>query len=379
MRVLCYRSATHCPIFVGLHGVPQWIEDSSALQPLVILLEKHSLIIRTFPPGTRTHTHIDQDHNMFVQLFGKKRLTLYSRSDHRYMHSFPRVHPLWHKSQVDTGQPASQATSHQHEAADGDHVQISRSRRNDRLYVQDFSLAQPTVVDVIPGDVLYIPPYTWHTVETTEASVSMATLSNENIIRNELEHVYSTNHKFDLLMHPAGKVAAFRMYIDLIVHKLYGDDPLETPKFVASLLRERYGGNVDSLFDLRSTGATATSPPDYMQCHFERYLDKDSSDDGPQEATLTIPTSQEVYHHSAVDANVIGAAFLEIADSEIRDFLFADYFEEVALEVATPEHYATMLTHCFGKRAHYTVTASATDIHNDLWRHYDEEIDGARD
>lgn len=28
-----------------------------------------------------------------------------------------------------------------------------------------------------------------------------------------------------------------------------------------------------------------------------------------------------------------GAAFLEIADSEVRDLLFADYFEEVALEV----------------------------------------------
>jgi hypothetical protein len=51
--------------------------------------------------GPNMHTHFDQDHNFFVQVYGQKRFTLFPPSDHDKMYLYPRVHPLWHKSQVD--------------------------------------------------------------------------------------------------------------------------------------------------------------------------------------------------------------------------------------------------------------------------------------
>ena len=67
------------------------------------------------------HTHVDADHNFFLQVCaslclsvplcvdadrnfvlqvaGRKRWTLYPTAESAEMHPFPRTHPLWHKAQ----------------------------------------------------------------------------------------------------------------------------------------------------------------------------------------------------------------------------------------------------------------------------------------
>ena len=57
--------------------------------------------------GTSTHFHFDQDHNFFAQIVGRKRFTLIPASRFRDMHLFPRLHPLWHKSQIHKRCPIS--------------------------------------------------------------------------------------------------------------------------------------------------------------------------------------------------------------------------------------------------------------------------------
>ncbi len=44
-------------------------------------------------------------------------------------------------------------------------------------------------------DVLYLPPYVWHHVETLTPSVSMATLSHADDIRDGMNAVYRLDHK----------------------------------------------------------------------------------------------------------------------------------------------------------------------------------------
>jgi hypothetical protein len=139
-------------------------------QPLFWTDEDHRLrkqFLWMSSPGGRTHLHFDQDHNVFVQLVGTKRFTLYPAADHHRLLPFPRLHPLWHKAQVEFPVPG---------VVDDGRLRCAAGRRQQ--------------VTVGPGDVLYIPPYVWHEVETLTPSVSMASLSHDDAIRSAMEMIY---------------------------------------------------------------------------------------------------------------------------------------------------------------------------------------------
>jgi len=87
-------------------------------------------------------------------LVGRKRFTLYPRKHGDYMYSFPRIHPLWHKSQVDFEYP-------------------------DLERFPAFKEVRPLEANLLPGDVLFVPPYTWHHVEAIDDSVSVTSWSHQ--------------------------------------------------------------------------------------------------------------------------------------------------------------------------------------------------------
>ena len=76
------------------------VSPSRELYGRVADREKSMRFLWISTPGTSTHFHFDQDHNFFAQIVGRKRFTLIPASRFRDMHLFPRLHPLWHKSQV---------------------------------------------------------------------------------------------------------------------------------------------------------------------------------------------------------------------------------------------------------------------------------------
>lgn len=84
---------------------------------------------------------MDADHNFFTQLEGKKRFLLYDPADTQLLRPFPRLHPLWHKAQCHPTMPA-----------------IASGRCNP----VDVLATAPMVAELDAGDVLYVPPYTWH-------------------------------------------------------------------------------------------------------------------------------------------------------------------------------------------------------------------------
>jgi hypothetical protein len=117
--------------------------------------EKRKQFVWVSTPGCRTHTHFDQDYNFFIQLVGQKRFTFFPPKDSEYLHPYPRSHPLWHKSQMDYHRP-----------------------NLDRF--TDYARAEAREAVVEPGDVLYLPPYWWHHVETlSNTSVSLSTMSHD--------------------------------------------------------------------------------------------------------------------------------------------------------------------------------------------------------
>ena len=130
--------------------------------------------------GMITHTHFDQDYNFFVQLVGKKRFTLWSPLQHELMYVYPRVHPMWHKSRVNY-------------------------RAVDLEKFPAFAQAKGKQIELGPGDMLFVPPYTWHYVETLTPSVSLSTWSHDYELYDHMNSVYRHDHKFDLLEDQRGE------------------------------------------------------------------------------------------------------------------------------------------------------------------------------
>ena len=129
--------------------------------------------------GMITHGHFDQDFNFFVQLIGRKRFTLWPSSQHELMYMYPRVHPLWHKSRINFRAP-------------------------DLTSFPNFAKSRAVQVVLEPGDVLYVPPYTWHYVETLSPSVSLSTWSHDYHLYSHMNAIYRHDHKFDLIQDPRG-------------------------------------------------------------------------------------------------------------------------------------------------------------------------------
>ncbi len=137
--------------------------------------------------GMITHTHFDQDYNLFVQLVGKKRFTLWSCFQHDLMYTYPRIHPLWHKSQVNY-------------------------KDVDVRTFPVFTKANAVQIELSPGDMLYVPPYTWHYVETLSPSVSLSTWSHDYSVYDHMNAIYQHDHKFDLIEDSRGEFAIATYY-----------------------------------------------------------------------------------------------------------------------------------------------------------------------
>ena len=52
---------------------------------------------------------------------------------------------------------------------------------------------------VAPGDLLFVPPYWWHTVETLSPSLSLSTLSRWPQLYNHMNALYTHEYFFDAL------------------------------------------------------------------------------------------------------------------------------------------------------------------------------------
>lgn len=173
----------------GLHGhyyfgsVPEKLQPDLSPTRLLFRTSRDYEASKQFmwisSAGMITHAHFDQDFNFFVQLVGKKRFTLWPSTQHELMYVYPRVHPLWHKSRLNL-------------------------RALDMTSFPNFAKSRALQVVVEPGDVLYVPPYTWHYVETLSPSVSLSTWSHDYDLYSHMNAIYRHDHKFDLLQDARG-------------------------------------------------------------------------------------------------------------------------------------------------------------------------------
>jgi hypothetical protein len=101
--------------------------------------------------GTTSPLHYDQLHNLFLQLAGAKRFTLFPPAAAPYLLPHPVGHPLDRRSQLDLRCDAGW---------------IDRAARGAGLG----TVAGRRTVLLQPGDLLYLPPFWWHEVSSEVSS-----------------------------------------------------------------------------------------------------------------------------------------------------------------------------------------------------------------
>ena len=286
-------------------------------------LSKKSLFLWVSSAGVQMHSHFDQDNNFFVQLRGVKRFTLWMPEQWEQMYSFPRIHPMWHKSQVNYDAPDLQ------------------------LFPQ-YARTVPMVAEVGPGDVLYIPPYVWHHVETVTPSVSMSVWSRDGPTVDLMEKIYRHDHKFDLLADPQGRLYALRLHIDLMIYEMYGAN--QTTVFMQNIVNRRYRGIVDMMRE----EATEDDQLGGVQA--------------PLCPTDKIPTAHHVYGDAVLDRNMLVPRFDALSSDVRRDLLFVEYLEEISAGVVGATRVMRFFMQCFQGQT-YQITQAHEERHQTLWRH----------
>ena len=179
--------------------------------------------------GSRTHTHFDNDHNVFVQLIGTKRFVLWPPNQSEALCPYPRLHPLWHKSRAHFGAPDMRVPA-----------------------CANYSRARALALDVQPGDLLYLPPWWWHTVETRSPSLSLSTLSRWPELYNHLNALYTHKYLFDDLRRHDARIYALRAFLVQLMRKA------GAPRLIERILTQ-YSG-LESVFELSETAATKVAP-----------------------------------------------------------------------------------------------------------------------
>ena len=116
-------------------------------------------------PGVTAHTHYDTQHNFFAQIFGKKSFLIFEQ--HSELYPYPNIHHSYRQSQV----RLENSSYFPRPAGDASPVRSAverfpKSRKLDAIEVA-----------VKPGDLLYIPPYWSHRVESETLAMSVSVLS----------------------------------------------------------------------------------------------------------------------------------------------------------------------------------------------------------
>jgi hypothetical protein len=191
-------------------------------------------------------------------------------------------------------------------------------------------------------------------VETLEGSVSLAHLSHDDFVRGVMETLYKLTYKFDLIHSPRGKRFALRLFLDMMVHELVGNAPNETANFFENLITTRYqdpelAGSFGRVGNLCDAGT---------------------------EPKGKIPISQDVFVDCTSDMRLASRHFDSINVLEVRDVLFADYVEEITANVVGVANVLPFFRHCF-RGQEYELTDPNSDAHHELWRYYDEVLDGS--
>ncbi|KAK3579440.1 hypothetical protein CHS0354_028240 [Potamilus streckersoni] len=152
-----------------------------------------------------TPAHYDEQENFFAQIKGCKRFLLFDPSNFECLYPFPVYHPHDRQSQVDFDNP-------------------------DSLRFPKFQDAKAFEAIVGPGDVLYLPMYWWHQVESVPG--------HGTVISVNFWYKAGPTEKVQYPLKAHQRVAMTRNIEKMIIQAL--NDPTEVAPFMQAMVLGRY-------------------------------------------------------------------------------------------------------------------------------------------
>ena len=119
------------------------------LQPAISTNEHYPSILWVGAAGTNTPLHYDAVDGLFAQVRGRKQFTLFAPDDSPSLYPFPIFSRISYFSRIDLQQV-------------------------DRALFPRFSNAKPIKLVLEPGELLYLPAFWWHHVESLEMAISVS-------------------------------------------------------------------------------------------------------------------------------------------------------------------------------------------------------------
>ena len=306
-------------------------------------------------PGARTHTHFDNDRNFFVQLIGRKRFVMWPPNQTQHLCPYPRLHPLWHKSRVDFEAPDARAPP-----------------------CDTYNQSEAIGVDVAAGDVLYIPPFWWHTVETISPSLSLSTLSRWPQLYNHLNALYTHEYLFDALRPHASRVYALRTFLVELMRTM------SAPDLMRNLVAQYQG--LEGLFPPQS--GRRSKPLGRRGARRAEVLEASSSGrsssafDAPASCVIDergTPVCRWCLSRIRFEVNVAWDEHLRFLPADVRNVVLPEFIEEISAEAVGAAQVLNFWDGCFGdlgSRQPFFLTKGGSDEHLRLWTTKDHAVDG---
>ena len=257
--------------------------------------------------------------NFFTQISGNKTFSLYNPSAYKNLYLYPSIHPARRQSQIE-----------QH-----NEIEVASMK----AHLQS-------------GDVLYIPPFWFHTVRSdSKHSISLSTIS-----ASRLEYIWSSimykNIPFYKLTIGIDRVLGVRIYIEALLHAL----DIESKVLMTSLIDSRYRKifkSVDDSIPTKLLDVNVFVDADSIT-HHKRFNCNDFS--RLKQVAVVLSKRDKMNKKYAGLGNVVDAVANTIISfkkryflqKEVLEILLHDYVEEMLrYAVSNPFDIAVAIHQCF--------------------------------
>lgn len=181
-------------------------------------------------PGVVEHIRYDTFHNIIIQVQGLKRFILFSPESELYI--YPSIHRSYKQSQV------------HFESIDNNNNNNSSNKI--RKFPKSYGL-NAKVVDLQPGDILYIPPYWNYRQESTTLSLSLS-INSPSLMEQLLSEAYWQQVPFgDFSSSIQLRSFAVHYYLYLLIkqinltsNKINNDNDISISSFATNLYESRF-------------------------------------------------------------------------------------------------------------------------------------------
>ena len=206
--------------------------------------------------GSTAALHHDPFDNFFVQIHGSKRFTLFPPEVQHALYVYPKTHPASRQSQVNINKLYGEdGVSTDTPISDAELAKFP-------LLKEPIMLNSGMEITVNPGDVLYLPPFWFHQVESLDNAISVNTWFNSPYVQ-KMDKAWDEELPFAADWSDEGFALGTKEFVSQLIQRVLGESGASDAERKA-LVREFVENLITSRFE-PLYGSTSTAQSDILK------------------------------------------------------------------------------------------------------------------